>query len=374
MTSGAYGADYKGAIVPFAAIAPEDDWLHPAAETAPFTRVETYLLGFNIPEHAINCNIYLLWHRALGCMSAHVFVTRGEIVYRHQLEAAYFNEHLYLPAAEGPSQFALELGTCRVRIEIVDPLQKLAIRLSDPERGVHLELESEAALPPVGRPGGKHFTQLMRNRGQLRLDGSIYPIDSHYMRDRSWGYERPEGAEWAPPYRWVTGWNSKGDGMVIAWLDTEMLGEAWADWRSEANAGRAANKWEHGGSTPSVTLRSGWISRHGAVRAVQSARIECVPDPADPRRTRAIMLRILDDAGDVHVLRGTIRQSYPKMYWQTMLTWMHMVEFDWDGVPGWRRPDGHVLTLALRSARSVIAGYGDSVRSRPRQSASPPRG
>lgn len=329
-----YAADYTGAVVPFAPILPEDDLLHPCEAGAPHTRIETYLLGFNVPEHAINCNIYLLWHPALGCMSAHIFVTHGEVTYRHQLEAPYFNEHQYMPAAEGPGRFDLQLGTCSARIVIEEPLRRIAIRFADTERDFEVDLVSEAALPPVGRPGGKHFTQLVRNKGSLRLAGQVFAIDSFYMRDRSWGYERPEGAEVAPPYRWITGWNEAGDGMVIAWLDTEMMGEAFADWRSETQGERAANKWEHGGATPSVTLRSGWISKGGEVRAVRSASIACEGDPADPRLTRSIMLRVLDQAGEVHEIHGTVRQSYPKMYWQTMLTWMHMVEFDWNGVPG----------------------------------------
>ncbi len=320
--------------MPFAPVAAEDDLLHTAEAGAPFTRIETYLLGFNIPEHAINCNIYLLWHPVLGCMSAHVFVTRGAVTYRHQLEAPYFNEHQYLPASAGLDTFFFRLGSCQAEISVIEPLHKLAIRFADPERDFLLDFVSEAALPPVGRPGGKHFTQLMHNRGSLRLGGEDFAIDSFYMRDRSWGYERPEGAEAAPPYRWMTGWNKAGDGMVIAWLDTEMMGDAHADWRGEALAARAANKWEHGGATPGVTLRSGWISRGGRVRAVRSVHIACEADPADVRLTRGIDLRVLDESGETHVIRGQVRQSYPKMYWQTMLTWMHMVELDWDGVPG----------------------------------------
>jgi hypothetical protein len=329
-----YGATYTGAVIPFAPISAEDDLLHGTEAAAAHTRVETYLLGFNIPEQAINCNIYLLWHPVLGCMSAHVFVTQGRVLYRHQLEAPYFNEHQYLPAAAGPGRFQLILGSCKMDIDVIDPLRKLAIRMADLERDFAVDLLCTTALEPVGRPGGKHFTQLMRTHGTLRLAGADYIIDGHYMRDRSWGYERPEGAEAVPPYRWITGWNAAGDGMVIAWLDTEMLGDTWADWRAETRGARAANKWEHGGATPGVTLRSGWISRGGQVRAVQSATISGEPDPADPRLTRSITLRVIDATGDVHTIRGTVRQSYPKMYWQTMLVWMHMVEFDWDGVPG----------------------------------------
>lgn len=334
MSARNYTATYDGAIVPFAPVLPEDDVLHSVEGGAPFTRIETYLLGFNIPEQLINCNIYLLWHPALGCMSAHVIVTCGAVIYRHQLEAPYFNEHQYLPSVPGPATFSFRLGSCQAEIRVIEPLQKLAIRFADRDRDFLLDFTSAAALPPVGRPGGKHFTQLMQNHGALRLGGQDFAIDGYYMRDRSWGYERPEGAEAAPPYRWITGWNDVGDGMVIAWLDTAMLGAEYADWCGEVPQARAANKWEHGGATPGVTLRSGWISRGGQIRAVTSATISCEPDPLDRRMTRTIGLKVLDDSGDVHIIRGQVRQSYPKMYWQTMLTWMHMVELDWDGVRG----------------------------------------
>ena len=145
---------------------------------------------------------------------------------------------------------------------------------------------------------------------------------------------KAEEAEAAPPYRWMTGWNENGDGLVIAWLDTAMMGDEHADWRGETSAARAANKWEHGGATPGVTLRSGWISRGGAVRAVRSVSIACEADPDDRRLTRGIELIVTDETGEQHNIRGRVRQSYPKMYWQTMLTWMQMLELDWQGVPG----------------------------------------
>lgn len=329
-----YSDDYEGAIVPFAEVLPQDDLLHANEKDMPFTRVETYLLGFNVPEEDINCNIYLLWHPAFATMSAHVFVNRGARVFSHQLASDYFNEHLYLPAAEGPDRFELSLGSLNMTVAILDPLERLAITMRDAERGFSLDLESRAALPPVGRPGGKHFTQLMRNRGELILNGERHAIDGHYMRDRSWGYQRPEGAEDAPPYRWITGWTDKGEGFVIAWLDTAMMGESYAGWGAQGDGNRSANKWEHGGATPSVTLRSGWISRDGCPRAVRSARISCTARGDDFRRTQTITLDVIDETGEAHRIMGEVRQSYPKMYWGTMLTWMHLVSLEWNGEKG----------------------------------------
>ena len=329
-----YSALYEGTVLPFAQVVPADDLLHANEVDAPFERVETYLLGFNVPEADINCNIYLLWHPAFACMSAHVFVNQGARVFGHQLESAYFNEHLYLPAATEPGRFDLRLGSLTMAIAIDEPFEHISIRMCDEARDFRLDLECRAALPPVGRPGGHHFTQLMRNRGELVLAGVPHAIDSFYVRDRSWGYQRPEQPENAPPYRWMTGWTQDGDGFVIAWLDTAMMGEAYADWRGQTDMARAANKWEHGGATPSVTLRSGWISSGGEVRGVRSVSIACEADPEDARVTHAIMLDVTDAKGDMHRISGRVRQSYPKMYWGTMLTWMHFVDLEWNGRPG----------------------------------------
>lgn len=330
---------YSGARVPFSEILPQDDFLHPAEQGADFTAIETYLLGFNAPEADINSNIYLLWRPKMGVMSAHIFVAKGARSFRHQLEADYFNEFLYLPASAGPGSFDLQLGSCTARIEVVDPLRALKLRFSDPERKFELDVTSSAILPPVGRPGGKHFTQLIRNAGHVKLDGQTYAVNSPYMRDRSWSYGRPERPETTPPYRWVTAWFDDGSAFVIAWLDVGMLNHPRFadDWQNFADASDATgrNKWESGGQTPSLNLRSGWIcGPDGKILAVTRVEIEGESAPDAILETAAISLAVHDEAGTVRRIRGTARQMFPKMYWQNLLVHMHMMDFEMDGVRG----------------------------------------
>ncbi|GLR65488.1 hypothetical protein GCM10010909_01660 [Acidocella aquatica] len=336
-------SSYRGEAVDFSAVAAGDDYLHLPAPDAHFTAIETNLYGFNIPEADIHCNIYVLWHHALNTMSVHIFVYRGARILAHQLEADYFLEHLYLPAVRDNADWTVQMGGCRVRMKVVRPLEEVHMWFDDPARGFALDLNCTGAMPPVGRPGGKHFTQLMKTSGQVTLDGEAYVINGFYMRDRSWGYNRPEQAERTPPYRWMTGWFGDDCGFVVAWLDTGMLeGREFGPHWNEVVAGpeaSGANKWESGGKTPSLNLRSGWIARAG--RPVPVVRMDVRTLFAEGSRllVKGIELEIEDAQGSVHRITGTTRSMIPKMYWQNLLVYMHFMSLEYDG----RRGDGDLM-------------------------------
>lgn len=336
-------SSYTGAVVPFSTVLPEDDRLHPVGPDAHFTAIETNLYGFNIPAHDINCNIYLLWHHALNTMSLHIFVHKGARIFPHQLAADYFKEHLYLPAVDSIDDFTIEAGSMTYSSRIDVPLDAINITAKDPSKNFALTLDYRAALPPVGRPGGKHFTQLLRTSGELVLNGESYAIDGHYMRDRSWGYNRPEEPEVTPPYRWMTGWIDDGHGgtyksFVIAWIDTGMLDgpEFGPDWNTVIGGrdGTGANKWESGGSTPSLNLRSGWVSVDGVPRPVVRIDTRTLFDEHSRLLVRGFEVDIHDDRGEVHHFSARTRSMMPKMYWQNLITYMHMVTLECDGRQG----------------------------------------
>jgi hypothetical protein len=323
-------SNYIGDIVAFAPVNPEDEFLHPVPADAHHTSVETNLYGFNIPEEDIQCNIYILWHPVLETMSAHIFVYRGARVLQHQLCANYFNEHLYLPAVADNSDYRLKMGTCSAHIQVLVPLQEVRLEFDDPAQDFSLTLRMRAALPPVGRPGGKHFTQLMHTSGSLQLEGQQSTIAGYYMRDRSWGYCRPEEPECMPPYRWMTGWLGQETGFVVAWLDTGMLDEErfGPRWHEAAamESGAADNKWESGGATPSTNLRSGWIAVAGDIRQVVTMEVNTLFGGGPRFLARSIALTLGDSAGDTHVITGHTVSMIPKMYWQNMLTNMHFMQ------------------------------------------------
>ncbi|MFT4052937.1 MAG: hypothetical protein QM681_00405 [Novosphingobium sp.] len=342
MTTPWKASSYTGAVVPFAPVEAADDYLHPVGPDAHFTAIETNLYGFDIPGHDINCNIYLLWHHALGTMSLHVFVHKGRKSLPHQLAADYFSEHLYLPAPSDIADFTVQAGSLTYRSYVVAPLDDIRIEADDLKHGFSLRLNYRAAVPPVGRPGGKHFTQLMKTSGELVLGGERFAIDGHYMRDRSWGYSRPEEPELTPPYRWMTGWvydegGAVAKSFVIAWIDVGLIddprfGPQWNEVASTRDAS-GENKWESGGATPSLNLRSGWISIDGVPRPVVRIDTRTLFEGEGPE-VRAFEVAITDDRGEVHRFTARTQSMIPKMYWQNLLVYMHLVELEADGLRG----------------------------------------
>jgi len=319
-----------GTVQDLAPVLPEDDYLHPVGPDAHHTAIETNLYGFNIPEADINCNIYVLWHPALKTMSVHIWVLKGRRIVPHQLAADYFVEHLFLPAVEDNADWSVAAGSIHFRIKIVHPLEEILIQVSDEARNFALDLTCTAALPPVGRPGGHHFTQLLKTDGDLTLDGAHYAIDGHYMRDRSWGYNRPEQAERTPPYRWMTGWFEGGSSFVIAWLDTALLDnpEFGPDWNNIVGGPDAsgANKWESGGATPSLNLRSGWIASEGKIVPVTSLRFRTLTVGSSRITVKAVEIEITDAEGRIHLITGETQSMIPKMYWGNLITYMHAMK------------------------------------------------
>lgn len=314
----------------FAPVLPEDDYLHPVGPGAHHSAIETNLYGFNIPAADINCNIYVLWHPAMATMSVHIWVLKGQRIVPHQLAADYFVEHLYLPAIDDNSDWSVSAGSANFRIRIVRPLEEIVIQFSDEARDFALDLTCTAALPPVGRPGGHHFTQLLKTSGDLTLNGVHHVIDGHYMRDRSWGYNRPEQPERTPPYRWMTAWFEEGTSFVIAWLDTALLddpefGPHWNSLVGRADAS-GANKWESGGPTPSLNLRSGWIASAGRIVPVTRLRFRTLTGGGSRFIVKAVEIEITDAAGRVHAISGETQSMIPKMYWGNLITNMHAMK------------------------------------------------
>lgn len=329
---------YAGNAVDFFPVELVDDYLHPVGPDAHFTAIETNLYGFNIPEADIQCNIYVLWHHALATMSVHIIVYKGDRILRHQLEADYFLEHQYLPAVTDNADWKITMGSCDVRMKVVKPLDEILIQFKDDSRNFALDFTMKGAMPPVGRPGGKHFTQLMKTDGALTLDGTDYAIDGYYMRDRSWGYSRPEQPERTPPYRWMTGWAGKDVGFVVAWMDTGMLdgAEFGPDWNKviDGDDARGINKWESGGPTPSLNLRSGWIAIDGRPVPVVGMTVRTRFAAGSRLLVEAIELEIDDAEGGTHRVEAKTCSMIPKLYWQNLVTYMHCMKLTINGQAG----------------------------------------
>ena len=109
----------------------------------------------------------------------------------------------------------MDLAVGPVTIEVVEPLQRLRVRVDAPEQGIHADIVFSARSAPIEEPrftrriGPRAFmdytrlTQNGRYSGWIEVDGVRRSVDGHVgTRDRSWGV-RPIGArdaqDIAPP-------------------------------------------------------------------------------------------------------------------------------------------------------------------------------
>jgi len=314
--------------IAFLPISPEDEFLHPVHESGHHTAIETNYYGFHLPEQAIDGHVYVWFHTALKVMGIFIFVYRGHK--GQQLEAEYFNHHDFLPMVESNADYSVEMGSAAVRIKVEKPLEAIRITITDPGADFHLDLLSRAAAPPVGRPGGRHLTQLMRNEGELRLRGEDFPITGHFVRDRSWSQLRGEAPQAGPPACWMTGIFGDDLAFHASILDTGIFdapeyGPEWTETLPIDNVLRSL-KWESGGDTANINLRGGWwFDGQGTRKIVEAAKTTQLAE--DGLTTRGCNLELVDDTGERHVLAGRSLGGIQKMYGQNMVVYLNQVEW-----------------------------------------------
>ncbi len=193
------------------------------------------------------------------------------VVLRHGIEIS-----LHSSVCLDMERMSLQAGP--IAIEVIEPLQKLRVRVHAPAQGIHADIIFTARAAPVEEPrftrriGPRSFmdyTRLTQNghyEGWIDIDGARTSID-HYegTRDRSWGV-RPVGArdpqEPAPPvppqFFWLWAPMNFADGSLFFHTNDDAHGRAWntrAVWSPDGAAQdghthfdfpRAHIKWKSG--------------------------------------------------------------------------------------------------------------------------------
>ena len=276
-----------------------DEFLHPPAASGHYSATETSYFGFNVPEHALNGEIYVWFHPVLRVMSASVYIWRG--FRASTLSCDYVNHFHYLPyPAHDIDDYAIdELG---LRVRVLEPLRAVQIEFEDAQRDVRFSLLSRAIMPPAVRPGGFHFTQAMRTTGLLELHGTRYIIDGWFSRDRSWGQERRETSRRIPPFTWMVG--VVDDRFAFHALAFDAV-DSRPPWLSRYPMQGQDNlvwgyAWRDGGIRPLV---SAWKSTRRAADGVSPAGFSLV---------------LRDTAGESYEIEGEVRARMPWQTWQNM--------------------------------------------------------
>ncbi len=136
-----------------------------------------------------------------------------------------------------------------ISVEVIEPLQKLAVRLGENEYGIRAELTFQGRVKPIEEPQFVYkqgprtlfdFTRLTQSgtwNGWLEIQGKKFEIsEDRFMgtRDRSWGV-RPIGTqdpqqlvpEKPPQYYWVWAPLNFDDCAVFYSENTDAEGKAW---------------------------------------------------------------------------------------------------------------------------------------------------
>jgi hypothetical protein len=311
----------------FGEATPEDEGMHRAAraQSDDPALVETVFSGFSVPDADIHCLNYVWLHPNLRLMSGGVWCWQG--FKRSQLEAELFDMRDFVPdtaITDGGGDLTDLTLPNGYRYQVIKPLQEVRMTYEDTARGNAIDVTTTAVMPPAMLPSNRHFDQVMRTSGTLRLRGEDYPVDGYAVRDRSWGEARTEDPTGVSGIHWLMAMFGDDYAVHVTGLEDPETAQ-WRDrFPEDAALSRAMNR--------------GWVWRDGQLRTVTSARIESEWDHAG-RRQVAHRVVVVDETGEEHRLEGRLRAGANWHTWSNV----HMSV----GLTRWETPDGRV-------------GHGDS--------------
>jgi hypothetical protein len=298
---------------------PEDELLHPAYQKEAGTDLtETHLFGFHVPDKAIHAMAYAWQHPNLHLVSGGVHVMQGikshapgaEISdYRHFMSDAAFRERF--------PNYRLDNG---YQVEMLEPGRRCRTTYADEARNNRFEVEYTAVSEPIMWPGGKHFEQVVRTKGDLLLRGVAHKIDGFYVRDRSWGQPRPEAAVNAPPHTWITGVFGEDSAFHLTATDDPARN---ADW-----------KRDYPQFDPAHSLRFGWLIVKGRKTAIKSANKVTSYDRAS-LIPKTVDIRIVDENDRSHDFKGAVVAGAPLHLWHNVRVPICLARWEYEGAVGW---------------------------------------
>ncbi len=177
--------------------------------------IHTHYFGFSIPEHAIGAFLYIRYQPAFGLSQGGVCIFEGTDNVEYT-DMAYLDYEITMPwPTVADNTITTDNG---LSITFTEPGRSARLEYASGDGRLSLDLVADAVTPLLARghvmpgeedhhgeainPGGSE--QFMHVTGQMRLDGTTYPVDCFAPRDRSWRQIRVEkrGAVPVPPVGW----------------------------------------------------------------------------------------------------------------------------------------------------------------------------
>jgi hypothetical protein len=299
---------------------PDCEMLHreaPESEPSP-ELTETQYLGFNIPEEEIHGLCYIWHHANLGTVTGGAWAWQG--VKRHTVASELFDMRMFMDDSCLSSDFRDTELPNGYRSKVIEPMQKLEISYSDPNRGNSIEVEYEAMMPAMVMSTGFHFEQGMKTNGTVTLRGKEYEMrDCYTVRDRSWGQVRSEAPLLnAPPFAWMTGVFGDDFAFGTTAFDSEDTDPEWK------------GILEIPGGDP---CRGGWVYRDDEIVPVVSVTKRTHRN-AETLFPESVEMTITDANDRSYELQGTILAAAPWSGWFNMSSVICLTRWECEGRVG----------------------------------------
>lgn len=286
------------------------------AEKPHYGLTETQYFGFSVPEHDIHAFLYLWYHPNLNVLAAGPMVMQGVKPIGQASEI--FDYRNYLPYNQldpGLTHFTLDSS---YSVEMLEPGRVFRLRYRDDDRDSGYDVTATAISDVLMWPSSRHFEQVMRVEGEVRLRGRNYAVDGYNVRDRSWGELRLENPVAGSPIVWTTGVFGDDFAFNITGFDDPELDPVWL------------------GKLPSPAPnphKFGWMIIDGEPVVVQTARSLTKYDPLT-LMPQSVQIEVQAN-GRTYDIRGTIKAGAPISPWMNNRAPICLTRWECDGRVGW---------------------------------------
>lgn len=297
-------------------VADEDIHESYKAEKPHFGLSETQYFGFSIPEQNIHAFLYLWYHPNLNVLAGGPMIMKGVKPFGQGSEI--FDYRNYFPDEQlNPSLTNFKLDSS-YGVEMLQPGREFRLTYEDASRDSGYDVVATAVSDIIMWPSSRHFEQVMRVKGELRMRGERYVVDGYNVRDRSWGELRLENPIAGSPIIWTTGVFGDDFAFNMTGFDSPELNPVWLD------------------KLPPSDQRShkfGWMIIDGTPVVVEDSKSVTRYNPAT----------LLPEAIDIQVqvngrrydIKGTITAGAPHSPWLNNRCPICLVRWECEGRVGW---------------------------------------
>jgi hypothetical protein len=310
----------------FGVARPEDDLLHPEKNAAieHETLSETQYFSFCIPEARIHSYMYLWHHPNLHVVTGGAWVWQGSK--RHSVEAELNDFRLFMRDDVLKSDLHDYRLANGYGVRVIEPLKRLQVTYSDPERQNSFDLEYTGLIPPIMTADNNHFEQPMKVHGELFLRGTRHEVDCFTIRDRSWGKPRQEDNRRLPPLTTLQGVFSKDFSF------SSLLFDDVSQDRGFESFALPRDKLIPSGS---------WIYRDGKLGAIVKAQ-RIVQRNRNSFHTERMVLEVTDNLARTIIVTATTITTWPSYgFWPNQMVLCNCVELECEGL----RTHGEVFDI-----------------------------